>query len=85
MLQNVCVYCCIILNLTQHVMLLIILPVFVRVCLCVCLVFFSAWGNKRNPLEYNNAGSKKDKVNKGLKVTIIFSVYTHVKSLNMDD
>ncbi len=50
----------------------------VCVCVCACVSSFSAWENKRNPLEFNNAGLKKGSVNKAIKVTPSFlTIYTH--------
>lgn len=63
-------------------------PACICICLCVCVRVcvssFSAWGNKRNPLEFNNAGLKKGTVNKALKVTQpVFSIYTHIQYRQM--
>lgn len=78
-----CLCFCAIMNLTLHAILLIILPVFVFVCVCACVSSFSAWGNKRNPLECNNASLKKGTVNKAIKVTQpVFSQFTHIHTHN---
>ncbi len=56
-------------------------PACICICLCVCACVssFSAWENKRNPLEFNNAGLKKGTVNKAIKVTHpVFSQFTHI-------
>lgn len=60
-------------------------PACICICLCVCACVssFSAWGNKRNPLECNNASLKKGTVNKAIKVTQpVFSQFTHTHTHN---